>query len=162
MKVRLIKQNFKSSGYTTCGYKIRDIEYCCDDLKNNPLFEFSMENIDDNDVPLPSLREDVEEGEWGEYYKYSNYYEISFCPFCGKPIKVEVVGEEDVTEIYREIEEKRNEIHKKYIRTDSKKKEVQYGSMRNQLDMLLNYFHCLLPYETEDEIRDEFMKAMEK
>lgn len=158
MKAQLIKQIFKSNGYMTCGYKIKNIEYCCDDLKNNPLFEFSTENIDyDDHIPLPSIREDVEYNEWGETYEYSNYYEISFCPFCGKPIIVEVVGEEDVTELYCEIEEKRNNIHKKYMRTDSKKKEAQYGLMRNHLDDLLNHFHILCDYKTEEEIRNELL-----
>lgn len=158
MKAQLIKQIFKSNGYATYGYKIKNIEYCCDDLKNNPLFEFSTENIDyDDGIPLPSIREDIEYCEWGETYEYSNYYKISFCPFCGKPIIVEVIGEEDVTELYCEIEEKRNDIHKKYIRTDSKKKEAQYGSMRNHLDDLLNHFHILCDYKTEEEIRNELL-----
>lgn len=162
MKAQLIKQIFKSSGYTTYGYKIKYIEYCCDDLKDNPLFEFSTENVDRNGVPLPSIREDKEDGEWGETYEYSNYYEISFCPFCGKPIIVELIGEEDVTELHQEIQTKRDEINKKYMRTDSKKKEARYGSIRNQLDDLINYFYELQPYKSKEKIRDEFGKVMEK
>ena len=162
MKTQLIKQVFSPNGYTTHGYKMKHIEYCCNNLSECPIFEFSMEEVDENGVPLPSIREDVEDGEYGETYKYSNYYRIKFCPFCGKPIIVEVIGEEDVVDLFNEIQTKRNEIHKKYIKTDSKKKEHQYGSMRNQLDDLLNYFYVLLPYKTEDEIRNEFSRVMEK
>ena len=162
MKVQLLKQIFSPNGYTTHGYKIKHIEYCCNNLVECPIFEFSMEEVDEDGVPIPSIREDVEEGSWGEIYEYSNYYRIMFCPFCGKPIIVEVIGEEDVVDLFNEIQTKRNEIHKKYIRTDSRKKEYKYGSIRKQLDNLLNYFYILLPHKTEDEIRNEFSRVMEK
>lgn len=157
MKVQLLKQIFSSNGYTTHGYKIKHIEYCCNNLSECPIFEFSTEEVDEDGVPSPSIREDVDDSEYGETYEYSNYYRIKFCPFCGKPIIVEVIGEEDVVELFNEIQAKRNEIHKKYMRTDSKKKEYQYGSMRNQLDNLLNYFYELCDYKTEDEIRNELL-----
>ena len=51
---------------------------------------------------------------------------------CGKPIIVEVIGEEDVVDLFNEIQTKRNEIHKKYMRTDSKKKEHQYGYIEEE------------------------------
>lgn len=154
MKIELIRQRFNN----TRGYKYKPFSYCCDKIKDNPRIELSDnveldENnlddcLDDDECTFPAFAiwhsETVHsyEDEWENDY----YYKISHCPFCGEPIEITVVGEEDVDEQYKALAKQREELWKKYNRTDSKKKSEELLKQVRELDGKINWFYALVEY----------------
>ena len=67
-------------------------------------------------------------------YDNENTYEIHYCPFCGKPIEIEISSSEDITEEYSKISKLRDELNVKRRNTDSKKKERELDKQVAELD----------------------------
>lgn len=145
MKVELIKQLFDN----TCGYKIKKMNWCCDGLKENPIIGLYS---DYDLIPLVGIEEEYEidcDG-WTDY----RHYPIKFCPFCGKPIEISVVDEEDVSEEYKVLCKERDTLWEKVMKTDSKKKEMELRNKVNNLDQKINWYYSLTVYD-ESEGKEE-------
>lgn len=152
MKIELIKQTFDDY----VGYKFKPFKWCCDKLKNNPSIDLVNE-CDQNDYnsdefPMMAIMLTERFYDWGDEYEEDYYYKVSYCPFCGEPIEISVVGQEDVSEIYYKLEEERNKVWKKYRNTDSKKKEAEFSKIVRELDNKINYFYNLFEYKNIEEI----------
>lgn len=144
MRIQLIKQKFNN----TRGYKYKPFDYCCDKIKDNPRIVFSDEEYA---FPTLALWHSETVGSWGDEWENDYYYKIDFCPFCGKPIEISIVNEEDVDEIYQSLSKQREELWKKYNKTDSKKKaETLYEQIR-ELDNQINWFYHLCEYKDNSE-----------
>lgn len=153
MKIELIRQKFND----TRGYKYKPFSYCCGKIKDNPRIVFSDEveldanNLDDcldDECTFPAFAiwhsETVGGGdEWENDY----CYKISYCPFCGEPIKITVVGEENVDEYYKVLSKQREDLWKKCNRTDSKKKSEELRRQVQELDDQINWLYQLAEYK---------------
>lgn len=122
-------------------YKILDIERCCDKLINSKNISINTEYdeyetfVDDN--PEYSVKITREEYDYENYPKF--YYEtIKFCPWCGKPIVIEIINEVDKTDEYKLLEKQREELWEKCHKTDSKKKELSLKEQVRKLDDKIN------------------------
>ena len=91
------------------------------------------------------------EDEWENDY----YYKISHCPFCGKPIEITVVGEEDMDEYHKVLSKQRDELWKKYNRTDSKKKSEELRKQVQELDDQINWLYHLAEYKKVEDKKNE-------
>lgn len=155
MKIEVIKQIVDDTEI----YKIKKMEYCCQKLKRNPMIKLFNEYIenaychhcnvpDDFDCKDCELQEEADEygkrlsmmiqekdtypEPWEDgYITDYRYYPIQYCPHCGKPIEIEIVKEEDVTDQYRNLIKQRNIIQNKIRSTDSKKKEEELRKESN-------------------------------
>ena len=154
MKIELIRQRFNE----TRGYKYKPFSHCCDKIKDNPRIEFSDNvELDVNDLddclddectfPAFAIWHSETVGSWGDEWENDYYYKISHCPFCGEPIEISVVGEEDVEEYYRVLSKQREELWKKYNRTDSKKKSEELRKQAQELDGQINWLYHLTEYK---------------
>lgn len=152
MKVNLIRQFF--DGYIS--YRCDSFDWCCDEIKSNPLIALAKHDFDyDSDYC-----DDVEDcSDCNSYDKccmpsmtilYSNtfsewendvHYKINYCPFCGKPIEINVVGEEDVSEYIAELRIKRDEAYDRCKKTDSIKESRELQKKIYELDEEINYFY---------------------
>lgn len=154
MKIELIRQRFND----TRGYKYEPFSYCCDKIKDNPRIVFSDEveldvnNLDDcldDECTFPAFAiwhsETVHS--WEDEWENDYYYKISHCPFCGESIEITVVGEEDVDEYYKTLSKQRDELWKKYNRTDSKKKSEELREQVQELDDQINWLYQLAEYK---------------
>lgn len=154
VKIELIKQKFND----TRGYKYKPFSYCCDKIKDNPRIEFSDNvELDVNDLddclddeytfPAFAIWHSETVHSWEDEWENDYYYKINHCPFCGEPIEITVVGEEDVEEYYKVLSKQREELWKKYNRTDSKKKADVLREQVRELDNQINWFYHLCEYK---------------
>lgn len=153
MKIELIKQTFDNC----TGYKFKPLKWCCDKLEENKIIdlvnEYDYEDYtSDNLFPMMAIRHTEHFYDWGDEYEEDYYYKITHCPFCGEPIKIFVVGQEDASEIYSKLKEERDKNWKKYNKTDSKKKEAELKKIVDDLDRKINYFYNLVEYMNLEEI----------
>ena len=149
MKIKVIERKFKSHDSYSSSYKIDSCEYCCEGIKKLPSVNFFFEDTENTNNPIENdygygkdlgvmLENEVTYHDgWGyddygftEYY----YYKLNFCPICGEKIEVEVIDSIDVTEEYESLSKERDEVHKKWNRTDSIKKQNEYENKRRELD----------------------------
>lgn len=144
MKIELIKQTFNEDSR---GFKYKPFKWCCDKIKDNPLIELVDECTVDDDyedyIPCVAIHQTETVRDWEDEWEEDAYYKLTYCPFCGKPIYVSVVGEEDVSEVYNQLKEERDKLWKKYTKTDSKKKSEELRKTVRQLDDKINYFYTL-------------------
>ena len=155
MKIELIKQKFNSAR----GYKYKPFSWCCDKIKDNPCVVFSDEvytedTIDDEcTFPAFALCHTEVYRDWEDEYEQDTYYKINHCPFCGEPIEIFVVGDEDVDNYYKSFSKQREELWKKYNKTDSKKKAQELYDKVHDLDEQIDWFYQLAEYENIKEKR---------
>lgn len=77
---------------------------------------------------------------WGDEWENVYYYKINCCPICKKEIVVDVIEGKDYTEDYKKLESERDEVLKKAMRCDSKKRTEELLKKRNELDRQLESF----------------------
>lgn len=143
MKIELIRQKFDRS----IGYKYKPFQYCCDSLKNNPCIEFTNETYEDENIPVFALVKHEVITDWEDEYEQDIYYKIDFCPFCGEPIEVSVVGEEDVSDIFQDLCRQREKLWNECNRTDSKRKAQELSNKVHELDDQIDWFYQLVEYK---------------
>lgn len=152
MKIELIEQTFDD--YT--GYKYKPFKWCCENLEKNEMInlvnEYDQNDYDSDEFPMIAIRHTERFYDWGDEYEQDYYYRITHCPFCGDPIKIFIVGQENVSEVYKNLKEERDKIWKKYCKTDSKKKEAELRNVVRELDDKVNYFFNLTEYKKLEEI----------
>lgn len=154
MKIELIRQRFNE----TRGYKYKPFNFCCDKIAENPCVVFSDSvEIDDNNLDgyldyectFPAFALVHTESDYD--VDWDTYYKISHCPFCGEPIEITVVGEEDMDEYYKTLSKQREELWKKYNRTDSKKRSQELYEQVRKLDDQINWLYELAEYKDVKE-----------
>ena len=149
MKIELIRQKFNDAR----GYKFKPFVWCCDKIKDNPCIVFSDEVYTDNDIddkcsfPAFALWHSEVVKDWEDEYEQDTYYKINHCPFCGEPIEISIVGEEDVDDYYKSLSKQREELWKKYNKTDSKKEAQKLRIQVQELDNQINWLYQLAEYE---------------
>ena len=150
MKIELIRQRFDE----TREYKYQPLDVCCGNIAENPCIVFSDSvEIDDNNLDdyldyectFPAFALVHTESDYD--VDWDTYYKISHCPFCGEPIEITVVGEEDVEEYYKNLKAKRDELWKKHNRTDSKKRSQELYEQVRKLDDQINWLYHLTEYK---------------
>ena len=153
MKIELIRQRFNE----TRGYKYKPFAHCCDKIKDNPHIVFSDEvELDTNNLddclddecifPAFAIWHSETVHSWEDEWENDYYYKINHCPFCGEPIEISVVGEEDMDEYYKTLSKQREELWKKYNRTDSKKKSEELRKQVQELDNQIDWLYQLAEY----------------
>ena len=154
MKIELIRQKFNSIR----GYKYKPFSWCCNKIQDNPCVVFSDEvytedTIDDEcTFPAFALCHTEVYRDWEDEYEQDTYYKINHCPFCGEPIEISVVGEEDVDDCYKSLSKQREESWKKYNKTDSKKKSQELYEQVNELDSQIDWLYQLAEYKEVEGI----------
>lgn len=152
MKIELIKQKFDGIEK----YKYKSFLWCCNDIKETPCISFdndSYENVDyyEEDVlPGFALFNTITHGDWDGDYEWEEtvYYKISHCPFCGEPINITVVDEEDLDEQYANIKKQREKLWERCNKTDSKKKAAELEKQVRELDKKIDWFYQLTEYKS--------------
>lgn len=152
IKIELIKLKFDGS----VSYKYKPFKYCCEAITKNRTIEFTEESstydfydtYDDDNITLPHFASWLSETvkDWEDEWENEYYYPIKFCPHCGEPIEIVVIGEEDRTEEYLELKKQRDVLWKKCRRTDSKKKENELRKQVQELDGKIEWFYALSEY----------------
>ena len=155
MNIELIELTFDDYN----GYKYKPFEWCCKKLKDNILINLVNEYTNDewldryeNVIPSIAIKHTELVRDWEDEWEEDTYYKIDYCPFCGKPIKISIVATEDVTEPYLKLQKERNEVWRKYRKTDSKRKSEELSKTVHELDRKINYFHNLEEYKKLEEI----------
>ena len=155
MKIELIKLKFGGS----VSYKYKPFKYCCEAITKNKTIQFTNESpyeefygvCDSEFYIIPYFASWFVETvkDWEDEWENGYYYPITFCPHCGEKIEIVVIGEEDRTEEYLELKKQRDDLWKKYQRTDSKKKENELRKQVQELDGKIDWFYALCEYQTE-------------
>lgn len=167
MKIELIKQISGNEAF----FKYKPLEWCCKKMKDNPLTTLSSNNeydydccyecneeewdkdcyncdvVDSRYIPSMTLAYDVTRYDWEDEWVEEHNYAINYCPFCGEPIKISIVKEEDVSEILQNLEKEREEVYKKRNKTDSIKKRQELDEIGRSLDKKINWLYSLAEYE---------------
>lgn len=153
IKVELIKLKFDDS----ISYKYKPFKYCCEAITKNKTIQFTNESsvgdfydvCDDDNIVLPHFASWFVEtiNDWEDEWENDYYYTIKFCPHCGEPIEIVVVGEEDRTEEYLELKKQRDDLRRRCQRTDSKKKENELRKQVQELDRKIDWFYAFCEYE---------------
>ena len=150
MKVELIKQTFDNH----ISYKYKPFKWCCHKSEINPLmhlvYEYPecTEHEEESGMPevCVSLCYSEIVHDWEDEWQNDYYYKMAYCPFCGEPIEISIVAEEDVSKVVSELEKEREQMWKKYNKTDSKKKSEELRKIVYDLDDKINYFYELAEY----------------
>lgn len=153
MKIELIKIKFDDS----VSYKYKSFKYCCDAITKNKTIELTTQSpsedfygICDKEfriIPYFASWFSETVTSWEDEWENDYYYPIKFCPHCGEPIKITIVGEEDWSEEYLSLTKQRNELNEKRRKTDSKKKEAQLSDEIRELDKKIDEFYHLGEYK---------------
>ena len=125
MKVELIKQFYKNEfGKTLFRYKVKNIDYCCDEIKNDHFIDLAHDK--NKDVCVGILEEDYDIEDVDDEI-LRTYHPIKFCPFCGSFIDIVIVDEENITSEYQKIW-KEKEVLERLLKeegiSEEKKKEI--------------------------------------
>lgn len=142
MKVELIKHLFDCD----VGYKILTYDECCKKISDCPAIDVF---INEYEEPIVAIHTSEHIYSWGDEYDIDHLYKINCCPFCSKKIEISIVREEDVTNEYFSLKQKRNELWDKYYNTDSMKKREELYKEVVDLDKKINWYHTLCMYDTE-------------
>lgn len=140
MKVEFIKRTFDNC----TGWKVANLEWCCDKLRDNPIIELTTESIESyysDSPPVMGICETEFITDWDDEYEQDTWHAIKYCPFCGEPIDIKVIHEEDVTDIYMSLTKQREELNKKRRNCDSIKRRCVLDEQIRELDDEINgYF----------------------
>lgn len=143
MKIELIKQIFNNCK----GYKFKPVEWCCDELKENPYINLSDEEVyEEDDIPQMTICESETINDWGDTWVQDYYYPIRYCPFCGKPIQISIVKTEDVSDVYTTLTIQRDKTWEKCQETDSKTEERRLRNRVQELDNKIDWLYSLNEY----------------
>lgn len=166
MRIELIKQILGED----VSYKYKPFKYCCDKLKDMPYISLENEfvsnnvcnkceigncdncpnNVDDlgYKVAMMFRYDDTHPEPWEDYDTTDTYYfPIKFCPFCGEPIEVAIIKEEDKTELINNLFKQLDDLRKKCSRTDSKKREVELREQICGIDNVINELNSIGEYK---------------
>lgn len=128
-------------------FKIVAIKKCCDDIVNSPNVCLKAEyEYDDgygsySDYSVRLIKNEYDyDGFAAEYFE-----KINFCPFCGKPIYIDIISEVDKNEVYERLTRERKFLWDKCNKTDSRKKGQELGKQVHALDKEINNL-----YESDD------------
>lgn len=165
MKIQVIQKEFKSHGSYSKAYKICNCEYCCEEIKHIPNIDFNFgitENTDnpieegfepDKDLGVMLINNIYHEPCYYDDFGYTEdyYYKLNYCPICGKKIEIEIIDNIEVTSEYENLVKEREDVHNKFIKTDSIKKQNEYLKRRQELDREINNFYYTdsLPHKGE-------------
>lgn len=155
MKIQVLQREFESDGYYQKSYKICDCQYCCEKIKSIPNIDFYFEYAENTDNPIGEdgvnldlgvmLQHDVTTYDpWERYdlgYTQEFFYKLDYCPICGEKIEVEIVDNVDVTKEFELLAKERQEVHRKWMKTDSIKKQTEYLNRRQELDREIDSFY---------------------
>lgn len=140
MKIEVSKWIFDD----TCAYKIKSLTKCCDEIINSDVITLAndYENGDDSDYSVKLRDVNYEYDSYdGDYYDYTTYESIQYCPFCGERIDVKIVEIIDKNDEYLELIQTRDELWSKHMKTDSIKKANKLQLEVRELDKKINEIH---------------------
>lgn len=172
MKIELIKQTFVDEyGSSETSFKYKPIKWCCEKIEHNPLINIGIdENYgydesncscngdcedcdidcddtnDENRMPSVTLKYTTTITSYEDTWTECNYYRIDYCPFCGEPIEVSIVKEEDVSDIYQKLNKEKDEVWNEIEKTDSIKKQNELHKISQILSRQIHYFDSLAEY----------------
>lgn len=129
-------------------YKIINIEYCCDDVKNCKYIELAKEWGKD-EPPTTCISETVNIYDGERDCEDIVYIPIKYCPFCGKKLFCSVLEIEDITEYYDKLLTQEMDVIMIARAEDSKKKEKELLKTKRDISEEMNY------YLTTDSIHDD-------
>ena len=123
-------------------YRIVELTKCCNKIteSNVVILTDDYENGDDTDYSVKLMETQIVY-DYDDCYETYLYEHINFCPFCGEKIDIEVVKIVDKTEEYLSLKTQRDELWKKVMKTDSKKKEAKLREQIYELDRKINELH---------------------
>lgn len=145
-------------------YKVIDIKSCCEDLIECD--SLSLNNEDDDFTEGRSYSVKIVETQVNndpyEYYPPTYFYKtISYCPFCGNKITVEIVETEDLTEEYKKLEKESRRLHSKRNKTDSKKEEQECNARIREIDKKIRELHYSDTLDLNDIEYDKLYDGLE-
>jgi hypothetical protein len=171
MKIQVIQREFKSHGSYDRSYKICNCEYCCEGIKQIPNIDFYFEVAENTDNPIEDeygygfdlgvmLQHSVtyhDPWDYDDYgYEQEYYYKLNCCPICGEKIEVEIVDNIDITTEFESLQKERDEVHKKWTKTDSIKKKNEYEKRRHELDRKMESFYHTDLLPDRDKEKEEW------
>lgn len=126
-------------------YKYNPFEFCCSKLKNNSHFRLDDRCMyDGNDEPAFCLS--ISEDDGFSLPETINY-PISFCPFCGKPIKVYMEKEVDHSNEFNLINKELERLENARRRAENPKKSKDFYERSKKLNSLVNEFLMFGEYD---------------
>lgn len=128
------------------GYKILDIDWCCNRLKDNPIIDLTSEYS--LEIPQMQIIHSTICRDWEDEWEEQTFYPITYCPFCGEPIEIEIIDTEDVSETYDQLTQQIKELRNKKARTDSINKMNALDLQIQDLYKKIDYFHNLAIYDS--------------
>lgn len=140
MKIKIEKWIFDD----TCSYKVKSIKKCCAEILDSNLIDlvYDYDNEDDTDYSVKLIdRRHEYDGYDKDYYDYTVYENIYYCPFCGEKIEIEIVSVINKNKEYCELKNQRTSLYYKYNETDSIKKRDILREQVRELDNKINEFH---------------------
>lgn len=117
-------------------YKITDIKYCCDEIKNCECIELAKQWGKD-EPPTICISEAT--GTYDGEIDYE-YIPIKHCPFCGTKLFCSVLESEDLGEYYNAVRIQELDIRAAARKEDSKEKERELLKQARDLSDELNFY----------------------
>lgn len=142
MKAEIVKIRF-NQGYVD---KVQNIDWCCEELKKAPMIKPHREYYDkENKKFIPAMM----------IKDKDNFYKINFCPFCGSPVIVDVVGGRDFSELYDSLVEDYEIIRGKFDDSDSIQERKEFWKQVRTQGGLLDWFYHPMTELGEMEILEK-------
>ena len=160
MNIKLVKQTFDNNDVS---WKTKEMDFCCESMQKNPLIDLENE-YDENsgflEHPNMMLWHSEIIHDWEDEYENDYYYAIKYCPFCGEKIKVVIEEKEDISDVYKYLDDRRLYLSKKRNATDSKKKEAKLSDELKKVDNDINMFYQLCNWVDFEQMLKEVKEEM--
>ena len=155
MKINVEKRivhDKKNKEYDIVSYRILNKQICCEGIEKLPFDlhytvpEYDVDSFcngdDDSGLVLGLMLEELYTWYDGEDTQEDmKYYTVSYCPICGEKIEINVIREIDKTEEYYNLKNQYDDLHKKWIKCDSKKRGAELERQWRQINNKLNDYH---------------------
>jgi hypothetical protein len=150
-----IVKDKKNKAYDIVSYKVLNKEFCCEGIKKLPIdlhYTVPMYDVDsfyngedDSGIALGLMLEELYTWFDGEdTQEDTRYHLINYCPLCGGRISINIVREIDKTEEYYNLKAQYDNVHKQWMKCDSKKESAELEKQWRNLSNVINGF-----YETD-------------
>lgn len=119
--------------------KIKEFRPCCREVVKAQNVDIKFADPEDKMPTLVLINKHVDYS-WGDTFDWEEYQEIKFCPFCGKPVEINVLKEIPIAQVYDALKERRDLILAKIRKTDSKSACSQMENEIKEINRKMDWY----------------------
>ena len=119
--------------------KIKEFRPCCREVVKAKNVDIKFAEPEDETPALVLINRHVDYS-WGDTFDWEEYQEIKSCPFCGKPIEINVLKKIPIAQVYDALKERQDLILAQIRKTDSKSACSQMENEIKEINRKMDWY----------------------